>query len=575
MTPPPDASSPVHVRDTSGFFGHPRGLATLFFTEMWERFSYYGMRALLILFMTASAEQANPGLGFSEGLSGALYGLYTSMVYLLSLPGGWVADNLWGQRRAVFVGGVIIALGHFTLAGPLVGLPDRPSFFLGLLFIVIGTGLLKPNVSTMVGDLYPRLSDSATDHERQIWGAKRDAAFSIFYMGINVGAMLGPFVCSTLGEIWNWHLGFSAAGFGMVLGLVQYRLGDRHLGEAGLFRSDAPGEIIARRQRNFYLAAAVCAAAAAYVVFLLMGGAIEIVAFVTWVGYAILLVVILFFAYLIFGVAQSAALLALFVVLVMAFRLGVAGMVPALEGTASGQWAIIGTLGAFIVMCGSLLGLGRTVSLDQKRLMTIFWLFILAAIFWSGFEQAGSSMNLFAQDLTDRVLFGFEVPTGWLQNINPFFIIVLAPIFGSMWTWLATRDRNPSIPMKFALGLIGLAGGLFVLAWGATYASEASRVSMAWLTVTYFLFTCGELALSPVGLSSMTKLAPQGRLGQMMGIWFIAAALGNLFAGLVAAQLETLPAVTLFTNVAIFAGGAGVLAMVISPGVRKLMGGVS
>ncbi len=575
MTPPPDASGPVHVRDTAGFFGHPRGLATLFFTEMWERFSYYGMRALLILFMTASADQANPGLGFSEGSSGALYGLYTSMVYLLSLPGGWVADNLWGQRRAVFVGGVIIAIGHFTLAGPLIGLPDRPSFFLGLLFIVLGTGLLKPNVSTMVGDLYPRLADSASEHERQIWGAKRDAAFSIFYMGINVGAMLGPFICSTLGELWNWHLGFSAAGFGMVLGLVQYRLGDRYLGEAGLFKSDEPGDVVARRQRNFYLAAAVCAAAAAYVVFLVLGGTIELVAFVTWVGYAILLVVILFFAYLIFGPTQAAALLVLFVALVTAFRYGVAGVVPVMEGTAAGQWAIVGTLGVFVVMCGSLLGLGRAVNIDQKRLMVIFWLFILAAIFWSGFEQAGSSMNLFAQDLTDRGLFGFEVPTGWLQNINPFFIIVLAPVFGGLWTWLATRDRNPSIPMKFALGLIGLAAGLFVLAWGATYASETSKVSMAWLTVTYFLFTCGELALSPVGLSSMTKLAPHGRLGQMMGIWFIAAALGNLFAGLVAAQLETLPAVTLFTNVAIFSGVAGLVAMVVSPGVKKLMGGVS
>jgi POT family proton-dependent oligopeptide transporter len=574
MTPPPDASGPAHARDTAGFFGHPRGLATLFFTEMWERFSYYGMRALLILFMTASAEQANPGMGFSESVSGALYGLYTSMVYLLSLPGGWVADNLWGQRRAVFVGGVIIAIGHFTLAGPLVGLPDRPSFFLGLLFIVIGTGLLKPNVSTMVGDLYPRLPESATDHERQIWGARRDAAFSIFYMGINVGAMLGPFICSTLGELWNWHLGFSAAGFGMILGLVQYRLGGRHLGEAGLFRSDDPGEVIARRQRNFYLAAAVCAATAAWIVFLVMGGALELVAFVTWVGYAILLVVVLFFAYLIFGARQAAGLLVLFAVLVAAFRAGVAG-VPVGDGTAAGQWAIVGTLGVFIVMCGGLLGLGRAVSVDQKRLMVIFWLFILAAIFWSGFEQGGSSMNLFAQDLTNRVLFGFEVPTGWLQNINPFFIIVLAPVFGTMWTWLATRDRNPSIPMKFALGLVGLAGGMFVLAWGAAYASETSRVSMAWLTVSYFLFTCGELALSPVGLSSMTKLAPQGRLGQMMGIWFIAAALGNLFAGLVAAQLETLPAATLFTNVAIFAGAAGLLAIVVSPGVKRLMGGVS
>jgi MFS family permease len=209
-------------------------------------------------------------------------------------------------------------------------------------------------------------------------------------------------------------------------------------------------------------------------------------------------------------------------------------------GTAGGQWAILATLGVFILMNVGLLACGgAAVSVEKKRLMVIFWLFLLAAIFWSGFEQAGSSMNLFAQDLTDRTLFGWEMPAGYLQNVNPFFIIVLAPVFGMLWTWLARRDRNPSIPMKFALGLLGLAAGMFVLAWGASYATTTTG-SMAWLVVTYFLFTVGELALSPVGLSSMTKLAPPGRLGQMMGVWFIAAALGNLFAGLVAGSLETL-----------------------------------
>jgi len=211
---------------------------------------------------------------------------------------------------------------------------------------------------------------------------------------------------------------------------------------------------------------------------------------------------------------------------------------------------------------------------EKKRLMVIFWLFLLAAIFWSGFEQAGSSMNLFAQDLTDRRIFGREIPAGYLQNVNPFFIIVLAPVFGTLWTWLARRDRNPSIPVKFALGLLGLAAGMFVLAWGASYASATNRVSMAWLVVTYFLFTVGELALSPVGLSSMTKLAPPGRMGQMMGMWFIAAALGNLFAGLVAGSLETMTPTELFRSVAIFAGGVGILALVLSPGVKRLMGGV-
>jgi POT family proton-dependent oligopeptide transporter len=226
-------------------------------------------------------------------------------------------------------------------------------------------------------------------------------------------------------------------------------------------------------------------------------------------------------------------------------------------------------------MCLGLLGFGRQVSIDQKRLMVIFWLFLLAAVFWSGFEQAGSTMNLFADRDTNRLVFGWEMPTTWLQNVNPFFIVVLAPVFGSLWTWLATRDRNPSIPMKFALGLVGLAAGFFVLAWGAAYVADGARVSMAWLVVTYFLFTCGELALSPVGLSAMTKLAPAGRLGQMMGIWFIAAALGNLFAGLVAAQLEVLPMVTIFTNVALFTGAVGLAAVLLSPGVKRLMGSVT
>ena len=567
-----------HTTGGKTFFGQPRGLATLFFTEMWERFSYYGMRAFLILFMVAAVDGANPGLGVGEGMAGALYGLYTSMVYLLTLPGGWVADNLWGQRQAVFRGGVIIAMGHFTLAAPLVGAPDVPSFFLGLLFIVIGTGLLKPNVSTMVGDLYPRLSDDATDHERKVWGANRDAAFSIFYMGINIGAMLGPFICGTLGEgiNWpaiglviegNWHVGFSVAGFGMILGLIQYRMGDKYLGEAGLFKPDAPQDEIDRRGRNFYLSTGAVAAVAALLIFLLVTDALgmTIVDFATWIAYGIVLLSILFFAYLILDIRWATSLLILFATLcaVLVPRMGVAG----------GQWAAAGTLGAFVVMCLRLLTLrGGQVTTDQKRLMAIYWLFLLAAVFWAGFEQAGSSMNLFAENDTDRVLFGWEINTTWLQNVNPFFVVVLAPVFGSLWTWLAHRDVNPSTPRKFALGLMALAAGMFVLAWGASYAADGTRVSMAWLVVTYFLFTCGELALSPIGLSAMTKLAPHGRLGQMMGVWFIAAALGSLVAGLVAAQLETLSAVTIFTFTAIFAGAAGLLALLVSPAVNRLMG---
>jgi POT family proton-dependent oligopeptide transporter len=551
------------------WFGHPRGLATLFFTEMWERFSYYGMRALLILFMTAAVAGGNPGLGFSDGTAGAVYGLYTSSVYLLTLPGGWIADNLWGQRKAVFVGGCIIALGHFTLAAPLVGAPNKPSFFLGLLFIVLGTGLLKPNVSSMVGDLYPQPVADASEKDREEWGARRDSAFSLFYMGINVGAMLGPFVCSTLGERINWHWGFSAAGFGMLLGLTQYRLGGRYLGRAGELRATESPSDVRRRGQRFWLGAAVAAGVIAVIVWLLVSGGLGLTleAFATWVGYGILLLSILFFAWLIFNIGTAAALLAVFVVLtaVLAPRMGTGG----------GQWAVLVTLAAFVLLCVGLLVVRRgAVSRDHKHLMAIFWLFLLAAIFWSGFEQAGSSLNLFAQDLTDRVVFGWEMPTGWLQNVNPFFIIVLAPVFGWLWTWLAHRDRNPTIPVKFALGLLGLAAGFVVIMWGAANAAGGTRVSMAWLVVTYFLFTCGELALSPVGLSSMTKLAPEGRVGQMMGVWFIAAALGNLFAGLVAGRLETLPPETLFRSVATFAGVAGLVALVASPLIKRLTAGI-
>ncbi len=556
------------------FFGHPRGLATLFFTEMWERFSYYGMRALLVLFMTAPLAVANAGLGFGAAKAAAIYGLYTSFVYLLALPGGWVADNLWGQRRAVFVGGCIIAAGHFSMAGPLVGAPDLPSFFTGLLLIVIGTGLLKPNVSTMVGDLYPSAETTSSDPEAHMraekWGAMRDAGFSIFYMGINLGAILGPFICGTLGEKVNWHWGFSAAGFGMILGLIQYKRGDKYLGKVGYLDTSESADDLSRKSRTFYLVAGVLATVAALFTILALRGTIDISleGFATWMGYGILLLTILFFSYLILGKAWAAVILAVFAALV-------AFLLPRFEPTIAGRYAIAATLGLFILLNLVFLATGgEKVTVTRKRLMVIFWLFLLAAVFWSGFEQAGSSMNLFARDLTDRTYFGWEMPTTWLQNVNPLFIVIFAPIFGYMWTWLAQRDANPSIPMKFALGLLGLSAGFFVIAWGAAQATLENPVTPAWLIVTYFLHTCGELALSPVGLSSMTKLAPTGRVGQMMGVWFIAAALGNLIAGLVAGQLETLPPDLLFRTVAMIAGAAGVIALLLSRPVKKLMVGV-
>ncbi|MDX1583097.1 MAG: peptide MFS transporter [Thermoanaerobaculia bacterium] len=571
---PPAEGGGLPLYHKEEWFGHPRGLSTLFFTEMWERFSYYGMRALLVLFMTAPLAGKNPGLGFGVEKSAAIYGLYTSMVYLLSLPGGWVADKIWGQRRAVFVGGCIIAAGHFSMAAPVIGLPDHVFFFLGLILIVIGTGLLKPNVSTIVGDLYPQPEGSETDERVEAaaehWGARRDAGFSIFYMGINIGAVLGPTLCGWIGEDISFHWGFSLAGFGMVLGLIQYKIGDKYFGEAGLLKGDDTAEVLSKRSRNFYLTTAAVVAAIGIFAYLGISGLLPVtlVQVGTWLGYGILLVVLLFFAYLIFDPKWAAAFAGLWLVLVAVFN-------PAADADLAGRKATIGVLAIFIVMCVAYLIAKRdTIDIQHKRYMVIFWLFLLAAIFWSGFEQAGSSMNLFARDLTDRVLFGWEVPTTWLQNINPIFIVILAPVFGWLWTWLADRHKNPSIPMKFSLGLLGLAAGFFVLAWGAANATTTAKVGMSWLVVTYFLHTVGELCLSPVGLSSMTKLAPKDRVGQMMGIWFVAAALGNLFAGLVAGQLEDLAPSALFSSVAMFVAGAGIFALLLSPFAKKLTGGI-
>ena len=482
---------------------HPRGLMTLFFTEMWERFSYYGMRALLILYLAEATIGQNPGMGLDVATSGAIYGLYTGLVYLLGLPGGWVADQLWGQRKAVFVGGSIIAAGHFSMA-----VPNDFNFFLGLILIVIGTGLLKPNVSSVVADLYPE------------GGARRDAGFSIFYMGINVGAFAGPLICGWLGQNWNWHWGFSAAGFGMVLGLIQFRLGYGRLGDAGVLRSERTPEQIASLSRRFFGGCAALALALVGFGYLVSSGAIpltltQIAGGLAWV---IGSVVVLYFLYLMF--------------------------------------------------------FGGHTVVEQKKIAAIFWFALLAVIFWSGFEQAGSSLNLFAENYTDRTIGSWSYPASWLQSVNAFFIVCLAPVFGWLWVWLANRNRNPSTPVKFALGLLGLAAGFFVIAWGAANATPDSPVSASWLIVMYFLHTVGELALSPVGLSAVTKLAPPNRISQMMGLWFVATSLGNVVAGLVAGRLEALEPSPLFFAVTTIIGSAGFVALLASPFIKRLMGDV-
>ncbi|MCX8036762.1 MAG: peptide MFS transporter [Candidatus Sumerlaeia bacterium] len=513
-SPPPPAPS-----------RHPRGLYTLFFTEMWERFSYYGMRALLVLFMTdavvrtqaAQGHVRGGGLGFSDEIATAIYGLYTAMVYLMALPGGWMADRLLGARRAVWYGGIIIAAGHFTLA-----IPATETFFLGLLLVVLGTGLLKPNISVIVGDLYPE------------GGARRDAGFSIFYMGINLGALVGPLICSTLGEKFNWHYGFAAAGVGMVLGLIQYRATAGYLGEAGLY----PRKKMTAPQPR-----------------------VDPAWYVVLGGLGLLLVVV------ILGLMR-----------VVQFN-----PVPIARNA---SYAIVG-FGA-LYFAGIFL-FGKLDAVEKKRTFVLLVLLAASAMFWSGFEQAGSSLNLFAERCTQRSFAIFDrvlpaawaarinpIPTGWFQSLNPIFIIVLAPIFGAMWVALARRNLAPSLPAKFALGLILLGAGFLVMAAAAKSAAAGRQVWPTWLIATYLLHTFGELCLSPVGLSAVTKLAPPRFVGQMMGVWFLAASLGNLIAGLIASEFakgtEALPA--MFMQIVVTTAGAGLLLLLASRPLRKMIGNV-
>ena len=487
--------------DTS-FFGHPRGLATLFFTEMWERFSYYGMRALLILFMTAPL--ASGGLAFDTATAGAIYGLYTSMVYMMTLPGGWIADRLIGQRRAVLYGGIVIASGHFSMAFPSIA-----TFYLGLFLIVIGTGLLKGNVSVIVGRLY------AKDDIR------RDAGFSIFYMGINTGAFIAPLVCGWLGQKVNWHIGFAAAGIGMVLGVVQYVLGSKHLGDAGMHPAPAESPEAAARLRNraltvglVFLAVVAVLGIGAYT------GSIPVTAkqIADAAGVMLLAIVVVFFAWLL----------------------------------TSGNWT----------------------PEERKRIYVIGVFFLAAALFWSVFEQAGSSLNLFADRNTRNVVLGFNYPSSWFQSMNSLFLIVFAPIFAWLWIRMAKAGQEPSTPAKFSFGLILVGAGFAILIWAARMAEQGVQVSPMWLTVTYLLHTWGELSLSPVGLSAMTKLAPVRIGGLMMGVWFLATSVGNFIAGRISGFYESLALPMLFGAVGFFAIAAGLLLFVFVKPIKRLMGEV-
>ena len=484
--------------DRAGIGGHPRGLTTLFFTEMWERFSYYGMRALLTLYMTATV--ANGGLGYDIKSATSIYGAYTGSVYLMSIPGGWIADNVLGTRNAVFYGGMVIALGHFSLAVPTIY-----TFYAGLILIVVGTGLLKPNVSALVGSLY-----SATD-------IRRDSGFSIFYMGINLGAFIAPLICSYLGEKINWHLGFGAAGIGMTCGLIQYYLGRERLAHVG-HTPDFPKAAI---KRNAIIGSLLIVAIGLVVIFLYFGPTV---------------------------IRENKV------------------------------WIMLGCVAVF-------LGWMFTSYLkpeEKKPIAVIVILFVFAIIFWASFEQAGSSFNLFADRFTDRtvsapianVIKSSDFPAGWFQSVGSIFLIILAPVFSLLW--LKLGKHQPSSPAKFANGLlfVGL-GAAFLIPASMLLVTPASKVGPWWLIGVYLLQTVGELCLSPVGLSTTTKLAPSRLVGLMMGVWFLSISLGNYLAGELAGKFGSGEAlVDLFTKSAGIPIMAGIALFALTPFIRKMMGSV-
>jgi len=470
-------------RAGGGIAGHPRGLTTLFLTEFWERFSYYGMRAILLLFMVASPEAG--GLGLATDRAAWIYGLYTGSVYLATIPGGIIADRILGLKRAVLAGGILIALGHYSLALHSV----QELFFAGLLLIVLGTGLLKANISAIVGKLY------GPDDER------RDAGFSIFYMGINLGAFVSPFICGYLGQKVGWHWGFGAAGVGMTLGLVQYVLGAKRLESAGVEREPSKDA-----------------------------------------GKSWLLV--------------SAAVIATGAALIL-----------------SGQYRDYLIAGSAAALFAWLLARGTEDRVERKRIAAIALLFIFASLFWMGFEQAGSSLTLFADRLTDNQLLGWSFPSSWYQSVEPFFVITLAPAFAWMWTRL--RSRAPSSPAKFAIALSLLSVSFFVIAYASRlFDQQQLKVGPGWLVGVYLLHALGELSLSPIGLSMVSKLAPARILGFIMGIWFLTNAVGNFTAGSVAGFFDRLPLPQLFGAVGLVALIATVVLVALTRPIRGLMSGV-
>tara|TARA_Y100000748_G_scaffold47411_1_gene35946 strand:- start:50 stop:1438 length:1389 start_codon:yes stop_codon:yes gene_type:complete len=415
------------------------------------------MRALLVLYMTGAITGFNPGLGWSAIEANAIYGIYVGFVYFMVVPGGWIADNILGHQKAVLIGAIIIALGHFTLA-----LPLTQTFFLGLIFIVLGTGLLKGNISTIVGSLYKDNDD------------RRESGYTIFYMSINIGSTLGFLICSYLGEKIGWHYGFGAAGVGMTFGVYQFIKYRHLLGSAGAEPNDMPDE----KRSNL----------------------------IKW---------------------TKLSLVFMFIVIGM----GLFGLLSFEPRAFAENFAyfLTGVAGIYFIYLFVFAGLNSD---ERKNLLLLFVLFIGAAAFWSGFDQSASSLSIFARDYTDLTIAGFAMPIGWLQFANPVLVVTFAPIFAGMWAYLGRVNMNPSLPLKFAIGLLFMALSFIVMIYAVRLAMVSAPVGMQWLLITYAIQTWGELALSPIGLAAFSKYSPKRYMGQMFGLWFLASAIGGVLAGL-------------------------------------------
>lgn len=476
------------ARDTR-FFGHPMGLMNLFVTEMWERMSYYGMRGMLVLFMTAAI--AEGGLAIGTATAFAIYGLYTASVYFMGLPGGWMADRLIGSQKAVWYGGIVIMCGHVVLA-----VPTTPTFFIGLILVILGTGLLKPNISAMVGQLY------ASNDER------RDSGYALYYMGINIGSIIGYIVCGGLAEKVGWHYGFGAAAVGMALGLVVFHFTKPTLKGAGV----APASpMTPAGQKKSWMVIGLFLVALAIVTGLMLSGMMSIdpIAISKGVTVAFICIFIAYFCSIYFG--------------------------------------------------------GKLSGVEKKGMLALLLVCVASTCFWSGFEQAGSSLNLFGRDQVDRNIFGWEMPTTWLQSINSWFIILLTPFFVYFWLWLGRRLSTPAYGIKMGVGLVIMGLGFVVMIYAARAAADGN-VTVFWLVLTYFLHTVGELWLSPIALSAVSKLSPKRFMAQLMGLFVLTYSMGNIIAGLLAGGFDPenvaeMP--SLFTTISTFVIGVGAVVLLV------------